>query len=99
MKKKRNDHTHPIDDYTKVSCIVMPYDEFQTLIATLTDGLREITYDLDGISFNHTDKADEIDKYWNRDLNETLSDYFQVSVTSVHADDFEPIGIWIGYRT
>lgn len=39
-----------------------------------------------------------MDEYWNRDLNETLSEYFQVSVTSVHADDADPIGIWICYK-
>lgn len=88
-----------MDLYKNISCIFMPFSEFQILITKLTDGLREITYELDGISFNNTEKAEETDVYWNQYLNETLSEYFQVPVTSVHADDSDPIGIWIAYRT
>lgn len=82
-----------------IPCIFMPFTEFQTLIHQITDGLREITYDLDGISFIHTDKADEEDVYWNKDLNETLSEHFHKDVTSVHADDASVLGIWIAYRS
>lgn len=84
--------------YPTHTCIFMTLDEFQSLIDTLTDGLRYIDYELDGISFYHTDKAEETETYWNQDLNETLSEYFDAPVTSVHADDSEPIGIWICYK-
>ncbi len=87
-----------IDLYKNISCIFMPFSEFQTLITKVTDELRKITYELDGISFNNTEKAEDTDVYWNQSLNETLSEYFQVPVTSVHADDSNPIGIWIAYR-
>lgn len=87
-----------INDYATVKCAVMPFFEFQDLISAITNGLRTVDYELDGIRFNHTDKAEEMDEYWNRDLNETISEYFQVSVTSVHADDADPTGIWICYK-
>lgn len=89
---------HPMDMHQKVNCIFMTLEEFQALVLNLTDGLREIEYELEGIGFNDTEKSEEIDTYWNRSLNETLSEYFQVPVTSVHADDSDPIGIWICYK-
>lgn len=58
-----------MDLYKNISRIFMPFSEFQTLITKLTDGLREITYELDGISFNNTEKAEETDVYWNQYVN------------------------------
>lgn len=35
---------------------------------------------------------------WNEYITDTLSKYFDVTVTSVHADDCEHLGIWICYK-
>ena len=55
--------TNNMNLHKTISCIFMTLSEFQTLITELTDGLREITYELDGISFHHTDKAEKQNVY------------------------------------
>ena len=52
----------------------------------------------DGIYLTHTDKAEETDTYWNEDMLETLSKYFDVDVTSFHSDNCEYVGVWICYK-
>ena len=47
---------------------------------------------------NQTEKAEETETYWNEDITETLSKYFDVTVTSVHADDSEYLRVWICYK-
>ena len=47
---------------------------------------------------NQAEKAEETETYWNEDITETLSKYFDVTVTSVHADDSEYLGVWICYK-
>lgn len=86
-----------IKSYSLKYCIFMPIEEFEELILELTDGLKQVCYETDGIFYDDTKKVDETDTYWNEDMNETLSRHFRVNVTSVHADDSEHLGIWICY--
>ena len=79
-------------------CIFMELDEFKNLVNRVTDGLKQVEYELDGIYYEDTEKAEETDIYWNKYMNETLSEYFDVEVTSVHTDDCDVIGVWICYR-
>lgn len=79
-------------------CIFMSFGEYQELILDITDGLKEVKYEYDGIYHEHTEKAEETEVYHNEDITETLSKYFDVTVTSVHADDSEYLGVWICYK-
>ena len=50
---------------------------------------------LDGLFFteNTTDTYGGED-----DIKEVLSEYFDVTVTSIHSDDCDVIGVWIAYK-
>ena len=95
-----------ISKYQLKKCIFMSFEEYQKLILDITDGLKEVYYDFDGIWYDDTDKAEETGVYHNEYMTETLSKYFDVKVTSVHADDADcPCifdtdcrGIWICYK-
>ena len=78
-------------------CIFMELDEFTKLVENLTDGLQTVEYE-DGVYLISTNKADETDTYWNEDMTETLSNYFDVEVTSFHSDGCECVGVWICYK-
>lgn len=79
-------------------CIFIECDDYNELIFNITEGLKKVEYGMDGIYYEHTDKADETNTYWNEEIIETLSKYFDVTVTSVHADDCDYLGIWICYK-
>lgn len=78
-------------------CIFMELDEFTNLIEEITDGLQTVEYE-DGIYMTSTQKAEDINTWWNEDILETLSKYFNVEVTSFHSDNCEYIGVWICYK-
>lgn len=78
-------------------CIFMELDEFTRLVENLTDGLQTVEYE-DGVYLISTDKADETDTYWNEAMTKTLSNYFDVEVTSFHSDSCEYVGVWICYK-
>lgn len=86
------------EKYKLHKCIFMMLEEFEDLIAEVTDGLKIVVYD--GVSFwyEDTEKAEETDTYWNQYIHETLSGYFDVEVTSIHFDSDEYVGVWIVYR-
>ena len=79
-------------------CIFMESEEFQNLIGEITGGLITVEYDFEGLWYEHTDKAEKTDIYWNEDIYETLSKYYDVEVTSVHIDDCDCVGVWICYK-
>ena len=79
-------------------CIFMGFDEFKSIVESLTDGLETAKYDEFGIYYGDTEKATESDTYWNEETEDTLSKYFDVTVASCHpdySDDGECIGVWI----
>lgn len=78
-------------------CIFMKLAEFESLVIQITDGLKEVEYEF-GMYYIDTDKAEAMDVYWNEDIEKTLSKYFGVNVTSVHADDCDDVGVWIVYK-
>lgn len=78
-------------------CIFMELEDFTSLVEKLTDRLQTVEYE-DGIYLTHTDKAEETDTYWNEDILETFSKYFDVDVTSFHSDNCEYVGVWICYK-
>ena len=79
-------------------CIYLRFSEFECLIDEITDGLVMVNNNEDGLWFEHTNKAEEIDTYWNEDIQETLSKYYDVDITSIHIDDCGYLGVWICYR-
>ena len=78
-------------------CIFMELDEFKDLINKVTDGLKEVDYEF-GLFYMCTDKAETINTYWNEDIEVTLSRHFDVTITSIHADDWDDTGVWIVYK-
>lgn len=75
----------------------MKYDEYKKLILELTDDLVSVEYE-DGLYYDDTDKANETDTHYNENITDLLSEYFNVNVTSVHADGCEYLGVWICYK-
>lgn len=86
------------DKYSLKKCIFMTLDSFKELVLELTNGLKKVQYELDGIYFEDTDEAEESETYWNEYMTDTLSKYFDVQVTSIHTDDCEVLGVWICYK-
>jgi hypothetical protein len=79
-------------------CIFYEFEEYKELINTVTDGLKEVSYGFDDLCYDDTEKAGATETYWNKYITETLSEYFGVTVTSIHADDADWIGVWICYK-
>ena len=72
-------------------CIFLEAEEFDRTIKEATNTNIEMHLSLDGISYFY-ENDEEID------VNEALSSYYGVTVTSIHADDCEYPGIWVVYR-
>lgn len=87
-----------VECYNLKKCILMRFESYARLISKLTNGLKEVKYEYDGMYHSDTDKAIEEEKYWNEDILKTLSNYFDVEVTSVHTDDCDVLGVWICYK-
>ena len=80
-------------------CIIMAFDEYNKLIHDITDGLQKVEYECGILWHDHTDKAETTETYHNEDINETLSKYFDIKVTSVHTDSHHGcLGVWICYK-
>lgn len=88
-----------VDQYEKRNCITMSFDELQGVVADVTNGLKQVSYETDGLSLEDSQKADDEERYFEKKtLKQILSEYLDVSVTCVHADDEFPITIWIAYE-
>ena len=81
-----------VKDCQLKKCIFMETEEFNRIIKTVFGNEFEADFGLEGISV--WSKAEGLSE---KEINEGLSDYFDVTVTSVHADDFDDMGIWICY--
>ena len=86
------------EEYQLKKCIFIVLEDFQRLIEELTNGLKEAEYELDGLYFSDSEEAIKTSNYWKEDILVTLSNYFDVTVTSVHADDCGYLGVWICYK-
>lgn len=78
-------------------CILIPFDEFKDMIEEITDGLLTVKDEFE-ISISETSKAVESNTYWEEDIIDTLSEYFNVTVKSFHSDNYIPTGVWICYE-
>ena len=74
-------------------CIFMETEEFNGIIKRVFGEEFEADFGLDGISV--WSRAEGLSE---KEINEGLSKYFDVTITSVHVDDFDDMGVWICYR-
>lgn len=77
--------------------IMVSLEEFTRIVETETDGLKTVEYEF-GPYVVHSNKAEETEVYDQRDINEILSAYFDVEVTSFHSDDCEIPLVYIVYK-
>ena len=70
-----------------ISCIFMELSEFQECINEAYGGEIYIDVSLDGISIEATDCYERMAKYFGVD-----------KITSIHIDDYSPVGVWIAYK-
>lgn len=83
-----------VKKYQLKKCIMIELEEFQELFISLFGEFNEETNPIDvecsydGICLTGIDDTE---------LYEALSKYYDVKVTSVHADNFDYLGIWICY--
>lgn len=83
-------------NYQVKNCIIMSFSAYNKLIDKVTNGLKIALYEYErGIYYINTLKAIETETYWNKNINETLSEYFDITVISIHADDEENLSVWI----
>ena len=77
-------------------CIFMTTDEFKEVFVEIFGQYDEDTNEID-VEFNTLDGI-----YFcaisNQDVYAKLSEYFDVTVTSIHLDDCEHLGVWICYK-
>lgn len=81
-----------VKSYQLKKCIFMVVEEFNEVIKSVFGEQFETDFSLDGISV--WSKAEGLE---DADINKGLSEYFDVTVTSVHIDDCDYIGVWICY--
>ncbi|MGN0485541.1 MAG: hypothetical protein ACI4HI_18535 [Lachnospiraceae bacterium] len=80
-------------------CLFCTKEEFKNIVEAATDGLETVDFDFifEDISITETKLAEQTDTYWNKDIMETLSDYFGVKVESFHFDKSDPGCVWVCY--
>lgn len=79
-------------EYQLKKCIFMETEDFDKVIKAVFGEEFEADFGLDGISV--WSRAEGLSE---KEINEGLSKYFDVTITSVHIDDFDDIGVWICY--
>lgn len=95
--EKKQEHSAPTPLVgRRASCIRLSFDEYQALVSRLfpDDGIT-VEYALDGLWYESSSGNDFTDE----DFFEPLAEQLGVSrVLSIHADDSEPIRVWIEYK-
>ena len=89
--------------FLKKTCIALDIEDYASLIEKLTDNrvTAEVEYQEGVINYVPTEEAeddgvDDVD-ITNDEVNRILSEYFDVKVSSVHADGFDRPYAWIVY--
>ena len=81
----------------KKSCLCLGYEEFEALCeeATGVDDLQ-FHYDMDGLWVEeYTEKENGYDL---EKVIEALSEALGITITSIHIDDCDMVGVWIVYK-
>ena len=91
------------EKFLKKTCIALDMEDYASLIEKLTDNrvTAEVEYQEGVINYVPTEEAeddgvDDVD-ITNDEINRVLSEYFDVKVSSVHADGFDLPYAWIVY--
>lgn len=92
------------ENFLKRTCIALDMEDYAHIIEKLTDNrvTAEVDYQEGRIYYNPTEEAenDGVDyvEITDEQVNNMLSEYFDVKVTSVHADGFDTPYAWIVYK-
>ena len=63
------------DQYEKSNCITMSFDELQFIVTDVTNGLKQVSYEMDGLSLEDSQKAYDEETYFEKkSLRKILSD-------------------------
>lgn len=88
--------TNPIKPYPIKTCLLMTEKEFRNLFTEL---FGEYDEDSNPVEFEY-DLSEGL--YFcgvaTNDVYKKFSDYFNLNITSIHADGFTPLGIWLVYK-
>ena len=91
------------ENFLKKTCIALDMEDYASLIEKLTDNrvTAEVEYQEGAINYVPTEEAEDdgVDNVdiTNDEVNRILSEYFDVKVSSVHADGFDRPYAWIVY--
>lgn len=85
-----------VENYRTRKCIVMDFDEYNELIKKVTDNKISVSYDCydNELTYKTVEGTDNVDFV----IAVALSKYFDVTVTSVHADGYDTPYMWIVYK-
>lgn len=89
------------ENFLKRTCIALDMEDYANLIEKLTNNkvTAEVEYQEGIINYVPTEEAEYDDvNITNDDINNMLSEYFDVKVSSVHADGFDLPYAWIVYK-
>ena len=80
------------------TCIFMDMNEFDEIIKKVVSENIVVSYGLiDGIYFENKNNTEEFIN--EQDIYKKLAKYFDVkTITSIHIDDFDIVGVWICYH-
>lgn len=81
-----------VETHEKKSCIFKVFDNFVAEMKFAFGDNISVTCDYEGLYFKQN--GDYLD---DNVIIEKLSNYYDVTVTSVHIDDFDTVGVWIVY--
>ena len=82
-------------DWQLKKCIFLSDNEFETIMQkSFGDDVR-VEFSSDGIWVD-SDSRDTIIS--TDEINDRLSNYYGVTVTSVHIDDYDEVGVWVCYK-
>ena len=77
----------------KRSCLCLTADEFNDICAKIYGADTIVHYAMDGIWLEGVEDEDV-----DASLNEELSKFFDMNITSVHIDDCDNTNVWIDYK-
>lgn len=84
-----------VNKYQLKKCIFLTIEEFDEILKTVyPDSEVNISYDFEGMSVDVDDDGVDVN-----DMYQKLAEYFDVNtVTSIHIDDCDTVGVWIVYK-
>ena len=88
-----NINKFPQYNISKKSCLLMPFEDFDSLLDGLNPHIK-VEIDLDGLHYINYDEDRVVEE---DEICDLLSDAFETRVSSVHIDDYDWTGVWVVY--